>query len=306
MTVMIQKIGNGVPAEGQLKRGELGLDLSSNTIYSSSNGTDILVMGISEVKWEDITGLPDFILNIDPNVPGYIDITGLEARVTVNETDIEFLKNLVAPDDGDNLADRVAKNEGDIVTNAAGILQNETDIAALDFTVNGDPDDENDGGLVDQVATNVSDIAELRAALNDAVTGLVLGGKYDAENNVVTEVTTEGTKASLVVDSNLPISDDTKGVYVVVTVGGTLEGTQVQSPATGDHRADGDMAFSGDWLLSDGQHGWILMDFHTDATEWGTIGGDITQQSDLIAEFAKYIKKTDTIDGGTYTAQPNR
>lgn len=302
MTTMIQKIGNGVPAEGQLKRGELGLDLASNVIYSSSNGTDILVMGISEVSWGDITGMPDFILNIDPNQPGYIDITDLEARVEINEADIEILKSLVTPENGDNLAEQVAKNTTDIGTNALNISDNAGAIAALDTTVNGDPGDANDGGLVDQVDTNVEEIAALKAALNDAVTGLVLGGKYDAENNVVTEVTTEGTSAGLVVGSNLPIDEGTKGIYVIVTVGGTLEGTQVASPATGDHRADGATAFAGDWLLSDGQHGWILMDFHTDATEWGMIGGTLTNQADLVAEFSNYIKKIDTIDGGTYTA----
>jgi hypothetical protein len=44
------------------------------------------------------------------------------------------------------------------------------------------------------------------------------------------------------------------------------------------------------------------MDFHTDATEWGTIGGTLANQTDLMTEFANYIKKTDTIDAGNYTA----
>ena len=283
MTTMIQKIGNGAPAAGQLKRGELGLDLSSNVIYSSSNGTDILVMGISEVKWDEITGLPDFILTIDPSNPDYIDITELEGRVEVNE-------------------EAISNNASASSSNASDILQNQNDIKALQITVDGDPDDGDDDGLSGQVAVNVTEIANLWAALGDAVTGLVLGGKYDAENNQVLDVTPDGTSAGLVDGQNLPISEDTKGVYVIVTVGGTLEGTQVQSPATGDHRADGNQAFPGDWLLSDGQHGWILMDFHTDATEWGTIGGTLANQTDLMTEFANYIKKTDTIDAGNYTA----
>jgi hypothetical protein len=276
MTTMIQKIGNGAPAAGQLKRGELGLDLNSNVIYSSSNGTDILVMGISEVSWEDINGLPEFILTIDPSNPDYIDITGLEQRVEINE--------------------------GQISNNASDIIQNEADIKALQITVDGDPDDEDDDGLVGQVAVNVTEIASLWAALGDAVTGLVLGGKYNAEDNQVLDVTPDGTAAGLVNGQNLPIGEDTKGIYVIVTVGGTLEGTEVQTPDAGDHRSDGAVAFPGDWLLSDGQHGWILMDFHTDATEWGAIGGTITNQADLMAEFANYIKKTDTIDAGNYTA----
>jgi hypothetical protein len=288
---MIQKIGNGAPAPGQLKRGELGLDLSSNVIYSSSNGTDILVMGISEVKWDDITGLPDFILTIDPNNPDYIDISGLEARVKVNEEDIALLKGIVTPEGDDSLAEKVAANTANITT--------------LELTVNGDPDDGDDGGLVEQVEINVRDIAELKAALNDAVTGLVLGGKYDAQNNVVTEVTADGTTAGLIVNQNLPIGEETKGVYVIVTVGGELEGIEANPASSDSHLANGQTAYPGDWLLSDGQHGWILMDFHTDATEWGTIGGTIGNQDDLMAEFTNYLKKTDTIDGGSYTAVRN-
>ena len=155
------------------------------------------------------------------------------------------------------------------------------------------------------IQTNVEAIAALEAALGDAITGLVMGGKYDAENNVVTEVTTEGTAAGLLVGENVPISSETKGLYVIVTVGGTLDGTTSTANASGDHKTDGQPAYPGDWLLSDGVHGWILMDFHTDATEWGAIGGTLTNQTDLMAEFAKYIKSTDEIDGGTYTAVRN-
>lgn len=296
MTVMIQKIGSGVPQNGELKRGELGLDLDSNTIYSSSNGTDVVVMGISEIKWDSIQGIPDFILNINPEVPGYIDITDLEGRVTVNEQDIAALKGIVIPDNGDSLSDLIAKNAADIQTNLKAIETNveaiEANVAVIQNNASG-------------IQTNAEDIAALQAALGDAVTGLVMGGKYDAENNVVTEVTTEGTEAGLMVGQNVPISSDTKGIYVIVTVGGTLDGTTSTANASGDHKTDGQPAYPGDWLLSDGIHGWILMDFHTDATEWGTIGGTLSNQTDLMAEFAKYIKSTDEIDGGSYTAVRN-
>lgn len=313
MTVMIQKVGNGAPAPGELKRGELGLDLNSSVIYSSSNGSDIVVMGISEVKWEEITGVPDFILNIDPNVPGYIDITELEGRVTINEGAIQY--NLAAitensnaiADNASDIKDLQATVDGDPEDPAddglAGQVQaNTNDIESLQVTVDGDPDNPDDDGLVGQVQVNVTEIANLWAALGDAVTGLVLGGKYDATNNVALDVTPEGSAAGLADNQALPITNETKGIYVIVTVGGELEGTQTAQPAAGDHRADGQQAYPGDWLLSDGQHGWILMDFHTDATEWGTIGGTITNQSDLMSEFGKYILKTDTIDAGTYTA----
>lgn len=328
MTVMIQKVGNGVPQVGQLKRGELGLDLSSNTIYSSSNGTDIVVMGVSEINWGDIQGVPDFILNIDPNQPGYIDITELEGRVTVNENDIAALKNIVIPDGGDSLADLIAANAaaievnrqviednaGDISTNAGGIQANLDLINALDGQIN------SADGLKDQVeenttniginkgdiATNAADILALQGALDGAVTGLVLGGKYDAENDQVTEVTGEGTAAGLVIGENLPVGEETKGVYVIVTVGGELSGIEAATQTDSSHKANGQTAYPGDWLLSDGQHGWILLDFHTDATEWGTIGGTLTNQTDLIDYLAStYLAINGEIDGGVYTAVPS-
>ena len=329
MTVMIQKVGNGVPQDGQLKRGELGLDLSSNTIYSSSNGTDIVVMGVSEINWGDIQGVPDFILNIDPNQPGYIDITELEGRVEVNENDIAALKNIVIPDNGDSLADLIAANAaaieansqaieanaGDISTNAGGIQANLDAINALDGQIN------NADGLKDQVeenttnigtntggiSQNAADILALQAALEGAVTGLVLGGKYDASKNECLDVTPEGTAAGLVNGENLPVGEETKGVYVIVTVGGELEGIEAAMPTDASHKANGQTAYPGDWLLSDGQHGWILMDFHTEATEWGTIGGTLTNQTDLIDYLsATYLAINGEIDGGVYTAVPKR
>jgi hypothetical protein len=323
---MIQKVGSGVPAGGQLKRGELGLDLDSNTIYSSSNGADIVVMGISEINWEDINNFPDFILNIDPNVPGYIDITDLEGRVEVNENDIAALKNIVIPENGDSLADLIAANAaaiaeneaaigvnaGAISTNSGLIQDNADDIAALKGQIN-DPD-----GLADQVAENTSnisinaggisqnaaDILALQNALEGEITGLTLGGTYDAENNEVLSVTTEGTAAGLVVGSNLPSSADCKGIYVIVEVGGELSGTGgTASEASAGGKSDGQTAYPGDWLVSDGIHGWILFGFHTDQTLWGMIGGEVTNQTDLMEYLAAtYLAKDGTIDGGTYVA----
>lgn len=330
MTVMIQKVGNGVPQEGQLKRGELGLDLGSNTIYSSSNGTDIVVMGISEINWNDIQNFPDFIINIDPNNPNYIDITELEGRVEVNENDIAALKNIVIPDNGDSLADLIAantaaikengkaieENAGDITTNAGGIQANLAAINALNGQIN-DAD-----GLKDQVeqnttniginagdiTTNAAEIEALKKALENQLTGLVLGGTYDASNNLVDSVTAEGTAAGLSVGSPLPSTENTKGIYVVVSTEGELDGTSglnVSDSSSGG-KADKEIAYPGDWLVSDGIHGWILFAFHTDATLWGMIGGTVTDQTDLMDHLAAtYLAIDGEINGGVYTAVPN-
>lgn len=326
MTVMIQKIGNGVPQNGELKRGELGLDLGTNTIYSSSNGTDVVVMGISEIKWEDILGLPDFIINIDPNEPGYIDITELEGRVTVNEEDIAELKGLVIPDSGDSLAELIAQNAANIDTNSQGIAinvgnidQNKKDIEALELTVDGDGSE--GSGLVDKVsdneesikdnaediAINTEEILKLKNALQGEITGLVLGGTYSAKTNLVTSWTPEGAAAGLEIGQPLISATECKGLYVVVDEEGVLEGTEgVASETSSGGKANGETAYPNDWLVSDGVHGWILFSFHTDATNWGLIGGSIENQGDLISMFNEHIKFTDVIDGGTYTARPSK
>lgn len=323
MTVMIQKIGNGVPQSGELKRGELGLDLGANTIYSSSNGTDVVVMGISEIKWEDIQALPDFIVSIDPSVPGYIDITGLEGRVTVNEEDIAELKGLVIPESGDSLAELIAQNAAAIETNTAGIAtnvgkidQNKSDIDALELTVDGDGSEgsglvdkvsENEEGIKDnaeEIAINTEEILKLKNALQGEMTGLVLGGTYSAATNLITSWTAEGAAQGLVIGESLIAAADCKGLYVVVDEEGVLSGTEGDgSEVSSGGMANGDTAYAGDWLISDGAHGWVLFAFHADAVNWGLIGGSIQNQADLISMFNEHIKFTDVIDGGTYTAQ---
>lgn len=303
MTVIVSKYGYGAPANGELAKGEIGLDLQNSAIYTSTDGSDVITLGITEVNWGDIIGVPPELI-IDGD--GYVDLSALETAVAKNTGDIAALQATLSQVESD-LTDAIAEietNANAIADNADAIGVNAGNINSLNSQINDSP-----SGLVHLIAANTTaheknaaDIAALQAALDGAVTGLVLGGKYDADKNEVTEVTTDGTAAGLVAGENLPIGEQTKGVYVVVTVGGELEGIEAAQPTSDSHKANGQTAFPGDWLLSDGQHGWILMDFHTDATEWGTIGGVISNQTDLMDEFDKYIAKTDTIDGGTYNA----
>ena len=294
-----------------LRKRRSRLDLQNGAIYTSTDGSDVITLGITEVNWDDIIGIPPALIPGD----GYVDLSALEAAVAQNAGDIATLQATVIQIQTDlaTALDGIAANETAIEGNASAISDNADlistntgNISALNSQINDSP-----SGLVHLIADNTAaheqnaeDIAALQAALDGAVTGLVLGGKYDASKNECLDVTPEGTAAGLVNGQNVPISAESKGVYVIVTVGGVLDGTTAANPAAADHRTDGQTCFPGDWLLSDGIHGWILMDFHTDSTEWGTIGGTIANQTDLMDEFEKYIAKTDTIDGGTYTAAP--
>ena len=300
MTTIITKYGYGKPSDSALAKGEVAVDLSEGILYSSTNGSDIIELGRGELDWDNIVGKPEWITEGD----GFIDITELEARVKANEGDISGLQDAVG-----YLESAFADLNKEVESNAEAISQNSTDITTnrnniskLDSQIN----DEN--GLKDQVeenatniGTNASDIKDLQDLLDASLTGLMYGGTYDADNNVVVEASEDGKKAGLTDGNALPNGEGTKGIYVVVTVEGELSGTGGFNADGKAGRADGDTAHVGDWLVSDGQHGWILMSFGMDAVNWGMIGGNLSNQTDLVAEFALYLKKTDTIDGGTYS-----
>ena len=64
--------------------------------------------------------------------------------------------------------------------------------------------------------------------------------------------------------------------------------------------SNGQFAQNGDWLVCDGVHGWILMSFGGDHVAWGSIGGNIANQEDLMAELDKKVEEGDTLDGGRF------
>lgn len=297
MTTIIQKYGFGTPDNGELAKAEIGVDLTDGILYSSTDGNDIIELGRGEISWENITGKPP---TIDPDDgDNYVDLTALEARVGVNEVDIAALKAAVADLESDlaALEGKVDKNTENIAANAGNISTNTNNISTLDDQINAD------GGLADKIEENTTNIGlnkdeidKLKDLLDANLTGLVMGGEYDASINQVSKTTAAGEAAGLEQGQSLPTGEGTKGIYVIVTKEGVLANTG-GSPA----RSDGDTAHVGDWLVSDGIHGWILFSFGMDAVNWGMIGGDIESQEDLMAKFDEYIKHTDTINCGTYT-----
>jgi len=307
MTTIITKYGYGKPSQEALAKGEVAVDLSEGILYSSTDGKDVIELGRGELHWDNVTGKPDWIVEGD----GYVDIEELAARVGVNESDIAALKSAVAglEQDISGLEDRIDANAKDIADGASAIEANQLAIQTNKNAINTLNSQINDpNGLADQVGenttnigTNAGKIKDIEDLLDASLTGLAYGGTYDAKNNVVLETSDEGANAGLQAGNALPTGEKTKGIYVVVTVEGVLEGTGGFSADGNAGRSDKDTAHVGDWLVSDGQHGWILMSFGMDAVNWGMIGGSLANQTDLVTEFAKYLKKTDTIDCGTYS-----
>ena len=307
MTTIITKYGYGKPSQEALAKGEVAVDLSEGILYSSTDGTDIIELGRGELHWDNVTGKPDWIVEGD----GYVDIEELAARVGVNEEDIAKLMASVADlqQEIQGLASRVDGNEKQIGENKDSIAENQDAIQENENAINTLDSQINDAnGLAEKVddntaniGTNAGKIKDIEDLLDASLTGLMYGGTYDAKNNLVVETSDEGEKAGLEAGKALPTGEKTKGIYVVVTVEGVLAGTGGFSADGNAGRSDNDTAHVGDWLVSDGQHGWILMSFGMDAVNWGMIGGKLSNQSDLVAEFEKYLKKADTIDCGTYS-----
>ena len=148
------------------------------------------------------------------------------------------------------------------------------------------------------IGDNASEITRLEGLINNSVTGLVLGGEYDAFQNKVVSCTNEGFTAGLKIGEALPApSEQTKGIYVIVTVEGPLNGTGTRSP---NREEDGTTAHVGDWLVSDGIHGWLLFELGQQEVTFGMIGGSPYDNKALAGALDAKIDVNGTIDCGQY------
>lgn len=308
-TVIQLKYGTGIPNGSSLKVAELGIDIFNKTIYTSTDGTDIVELAGGEINWGQIDPdtYPDYILNLIPGAgDNYVDLVTLELRVSANETAIDDLQNAVGDatkglvkdvndlrTDLDALADSITGDGG--IASEIDALQQLTFEQGQQITVNKNAIGDENSGLTKQVNQNTSDIDDLRDAIDKDLTGLVFGGSYDAAKNEITSTSQSGQDAGLRVQGKLNeyLDPSFEGLYVIVDEEGVLEDTVRDG-------YDGKTAHVGDWMVSDGVHGWILMEFGNEHVTWGTIGGDIDNQSDLQAALGDKLSKGETIKCGNY------
>jgi hypothetical protein len=299
-TTIITKYGNGKPGTDDLRHGELAIDMTGSILYTKDGNDNIIQLGGGTVGWDQIdpdTIPPELIAIID----GTVDLDALLELANQNEIDIG------------NLGNDLAELEKRVKANESAILALQNSVGDLDDQINGDggilerlgdaEDDIKDNATqiginTGNISSNKQEIDALKLLVEGGVTGLTLGGEYNAANNVVENPTDEGRDVGLVHNQPLPATAGTKGFYVIVTTEGVLSGTGI-SKANG--KSDGETAYPGDWLISDGVHGWVLFEFHTDATVWGQIGGDITNQDDLQEALElKFDKDGGTLECGRY------
>ena len=301
------KYGSGVPGNGQLVTGELGLDLTNKIIYTADALNNIIELSRNmgeggTINWDQIVEIPIEIENIiNGEIPEYGSLDDLIAQVKTNADDIAALQSWETTAKGEisKLQSDVLANAGDIETNAEGISALNTSQGQQDIKIQANTDAI--AALDGRVEQNEGDIADLKNQIDKELTGLVLAGTYSAATNLITSVKSTATDE----DGKVLFTEDTAlnaysgnayaGFYFIVDEAGTLANTG--TPA----RADGEEAFVGDWLVSDGPH-WLHFNFSQESTVWGTIGGDITAQDDLQDQFATKLDVDATIDGGTYSA----
>ena len=295
---IITKWGSKKPALNDLVKGELAVDLVNHVLYTS-DGLQIIEVGGGTIDFDQIVNWPDEINNI---INGTINLDELLELAGDNAAAILQLQK----DLGD-LATRVTQNEKDIATNAGNIATNTTNIAtnAGNISTNtsqiadnkADIKDNADaiGALEPRVKQNEEDIAALKAIVDGDLTGLTLGGTYAVPANEVNDVTSAATTAGISKGDTLDqhAKESNKGMYFVVEGEGTLGGLFRDS-------SNGQFAQNGDWLVCDGVHGWILMSFGGDHVAWGSIGGSIQNQEDLMIELNKKVEEGDTLDGGRF------
>lgn len=302
------KYGSGVPGPNQLVTGEVGLDLYNKVIYSADALGNIIEMGRNmgeggTIGWDQIdpdTIPPELNIIINGELPEYVTLDALIAQVKANAEAIVALQSWET-----TAKQEISKLQADVIANDTAIQKNTGDIGALntsqgaqDIKIKANTDAID--ALDTRVGINEGEIASIKDQIDKELTGLVLAGAYSAASNLITSVKStavdEDGKVLFTEDSplNTYLGDKYAGFYFIVDEPGKLENTG--SPA----RADGDDAFIGDWMVSDGPH-WLHFNFSQESTVWGTISGSIDAQTDLQAQFATKLGFDDAIGGETYT-----
>jgi hypothetical protein len=298
---IITKYGFKKPSLVDLAVGELGVDLLNKVLYTRDTANQIIEVGGGSIDWSQIDpdSIPDSITNI---IDGTINLEQLVGIVGDNS---EAIVKLDA--DLKDLAAVVAENTRLIGVNAGGISDNADAIDGLNTRV-GTAEGKilkNEGDITavevrlddaePKIQKNIDDIAALQKVIDGDLTGLYLGGTYRLPDNKVEDVTEAGTLAGIKKNDDLGqhAKEDNKGMYFVIEGTGTLGGLFRTS-------SNGQIGQNGDWLVCDGIHGWILMSFGGDHVAWGSIGGNIENQTDLQEALAMKLEEGDTLDGGKF------
>ena len=268
MTTIRLKRGSGKP--DSLVYGEVAVDTGARMLYAGAADNSVVELSGGTIDWEQITNLPDWIIEIDPNKPDSINISELEKQVIANTGDIDKLKTDV----------------NQLWSSLHEISQLAT--AALDKA------NENAGLIAD----NKTEIDALKNEIAAIESGLIFGGVYSPTTNKITEVDQYAIDRGFNEGDTLPVSTtaDQQGIYFICSISGTasINNESVNLKA-------------GDWLIANNL-AWTVVSYGFETISIDQVAhlrDYLTNLDNVDAALDGRITALETeIDGGSYTAAP--
>jgi hypothetical protein len=263
-TVILLKRGSGKP--DSLAYGEIALDTAAQIIYAGKLGGGVIEMSGGDIDWNQID--PD---TLPPGLGGdnAINLTQLEARVTVNEGDISDI-------------------EADLVSVWLE-LSKVSDIAdeALAATIVN----------ATNIQTNKDDIADLRKEIDLIESSLIFGGVYSVASGKISQVDAYALDRGFVEDQILTSNTTAQqqGIYFICSDSGTVT---ILPGGNQDCQ-------TGDWMIASGLS-WTLVNYGFDTiTIDNVVGlrGELDDIEDDVSDLEGRVTSLETtIDCGSYTS----
>jgi hypothetical protein len=266
MTTIRIKRGSGKP--DSLVYGEIAVDTATRMLYAGASDNSVVELSGGTINWNQIEGIPDFILEIDPN--GGINLSELEKQVNTNTGDITKLKTDVS---------QLWNELHEIASLATAALNKANENAGL-------------------IADNKSEIDALKDEINAIESGLIFGGVYSPVTNKITELDQYATDRGFIEGDTLPISTtaDQQGIYFICSTSGTasINGESTNLKA-------------GDWLIAN-KLAWTVVSYGFETISIDQVAhlrDYLTTLDNVDAALDRRITALENeIDGGTFTGTP--
>lgn len=265
MTTILLKRGTGVPTE--LAYGEIAVDTGAQTLYAGTADGKVIELSGGSISWDQLVDLPDWIVEIDPNKPGSINLSELEKQVNSNTEEVGKLQTDV---------NQIWSTLHEISQLASSALDKANENAGL-------------------IADNKSEIDALKNEINAIESGLIFGGVYSPATNQITQVDKYATDRGFQEGATLTTNTtaEQQGIYFIVSVSGDA--------------VTGDAVKAGDWLIANSLSWTVVgYGFETITIDQvAGLADELKDLHDFDDALEKRVTALETeIDGGTYAGTP--
>jgi hypothetical protein len=263
-TVILLKRGSGKP--DSLAYGEIALDTAAQIIYAGKLGGGVIEMSGGDIDWNQID--PD---TLPPGLGGdnAINLTQLEARVTVNEGDISDIESELQ-----SIWVELSKVSAIADEALAATIVNATNIQ-----------------------TNKDDIADLRKEIDLIESSLIFGGVYSVASGKISQVDAYALDRGFVEDQILTSNTTAQqqGIYFICSDSGTVT---ILPGGNQDCQ-------TGDWMIASGLS-WTLVNYGFDTITIDNVVGlrdELDDIADDVSDLEGRVTSLETtIDCGSYTS----